>query len=412
MGYGAAQWAMLIVLARLATPEAVGQFSLAFAVAAPVFLAFDMQLKRVVASDATRRISPWTALSVRVSGCTLATVAIMVLSACLHYSSVQRNLNLTVALAKSFESISDLLYGYFQRAERMHSIAVSLLVKGVGGLVGLWAVMWQTGSVVHATAAVACAWFLLLVSFDAPRVRKLFSQTAEPGEVAPAISSWKPLIRMAGPLGVAMVLSSLGQNIPRYVLEARRGHAALGVYAAASYFFLVGGRLTMATADAILPRLSKLATTNLDAFASVLWKAIKPIVLVGIGLALFAIPLARPLLVRLYGRAYAAGAATLVIVLLASSLHCVASIFQVALMALRQINIQVGIVAAGTLSALMASAALVTSFGGTGAAIGLAAGLGLQAVLSAAFALATLRSTNQALAATRPETHLASLIGS
>jgi O-antigen/teichoic acid export membrane protein len=405
MGYGAAQWAMLIVLARLATPEAVGQFSLAFAITAPVFLAFDMQLKRVVASDASHRISPWAALSVRVSGCAIATAAITVVSGYLNYSSVQRDLNLTVAVAKSFESISDLLYGYFQRVERMHSVALSLLLKGVGGLAGLWAVMWQTGSVVHATAAVACAWFLLLVSFDAPRVRKFFRQTAEPGEVAPTISSWRPLVQMAGPLGIAMVLGSLGQNIPRYVLEARRGHAALGVYAAASYFFLVGGRLTMATADTILPRLSKLANTNLDEFACMLRKAIIPIVLLGIGLAIIAIPLARPLLVRLYGRAYAAGAATLVIVLLASSLHCVASIFQAALMALRQINVQVGIVAAGTLSALLVSAALVSSFGGTGAAIALAVGLGLQAVLSGAFTLAKLRSINEAPAADAP-THI------
>ena len=219
MGYGAAQWAMLIVLARLATPEAVGQFSLAFALTAPVFLAFDMQLRRIVASDVTHRISPRAALSVRVSGCALATAAIMVVSAYLHYSSVQRDLNLAVALAKSCESISDLLYGYFQRVEKMHSIAFSLLLKGVGGLAGLWAVLWQTGSVVHATTAVACAWFLLLVSFDAPRVRKLLRQTAQPAEVAPAIASWRPLIRMAGPLGIAMVLNSLGQNIPRYVLE-------------------------------------------------------------------------------------------------------------------------------------------------------------------------------------------------
>ncbi len=410
MGYGAAQWAMLIVLARLATPEAVGQFSLAFAITAPVFLAFDMQLRRIVASDVTHRISPRAALSVRVSGCALATAAIMVVSAYLHYSSVQRDLNLAVALAKSCESISDLLYGYFQRVEKMHSIAFSLLLKGVGGLAGLWAVLWQTGSVVHATTAVACAWFLLLVSFDAPRVRKLLRQTAQPAEVAPAIASWRPLIRMAGPLGIAMVLNSLGQNIPRYVLEAGRGRAALGVYAAASYFFLVGARLTMATADAILPRLSKLANTDLDAFTRMLWKAVIPIVLLGIVLALLAIPLAQPLLVRLYGRAYAAGAAALVIVFLASSLHCIACIFQVALMALRQIYVQVGIVAAGTLSALLVSAALVSSLGGTGAAIGLAAGLGLQAVLSGVFTFAKLRSINEAPVAQPANTHLASLV--
>lgn len=215
---------------------------------------------------------------------------------------------------------------------------------------------------------------------------------------------------MAGPLGIAMVLNSLGQNIPRYVLEAGRGRAALGVYAAASYFFLVGARLTMATADAILPRLSKLANTDLDAFTRMLWKAVIPIVLLGIVLALLAIPLAQPLLVRLYGRAYAAGAAALVIVFLASSLHCIACIFQVALMALRQIYVQVGIVAAGTLSALLVSAALVSSLGGTGAAIGLAAGLGLQAVLSGVFTFAKLRSINEAPVAQPANTHLASLV--
>jgi len=408
MSYGAAQWAIVIVLARLTSPEAVGQFTLAFAVTAPVFLALDMQLRRIVASDIKGEISHCVALSARLSGCAISTVAIVVLSACLGYSVVQCQLNLAVALAKSFESISDLLYGYFQQSERMDLIAISLWLKGIGALATLWIVQWQTGSVVYATAAIASAWFLLLIMFDVPRSWRLCHQRSLRGERARGARSWRVLLRLSGPLGIALVMASLGQNIPRYVLEARCGQAALGVYAAASHFFVVGARLAVAAADTILPRLSKLANVAPDAFRRLLWRTIKPVVAFCVALTILAVPFGRLLLVQIYGTAYGSGATTLVIVFLASGVNAFACIFQTGLMALRQINAQLGNAALGSVASLVLSVALVDSLGSAGAAIGLAGGVSVHAVLSGVTTLAALRSRERTSEANAPAAPVAS----
>ena len=52
--YAASQWGMLILLARLATPQIVGQYALALAVSAPVFMALNLQLRGVQATDAAQ----------------------------------------------------------------------------------------------------------------------------------------------------------------------------------------------------------------------------------------------------------------------------------------------------------------------------------------------------------------------
>src|SRR5580704_14620345 len=50
--YRGTQWGILVLLARLSSPEAVGQFSLGLAIAAPVMLFAGLQLRAVQATDA------------------------------------------------------------------------------------------------------------------------------------------------------------------------------------------------------------------------------------------------------------------------------------------------------------------------------------------------------------------------
>src|SRR5687767_4178506 len=52
--YAASQWGILIVLAKLGTPAMVGQFALGFAIAAPVFMFANLQLRAVIATDASQ----------------------------------------------------------------------------------------------------------------------------------------------------------------------------------------------------------------------------------------------------------------------------------------------------------------------------------------------------------------------
>ena len=49
--YSFAQWGMLIVLARLGSPELVGQFSLGLAITAPVIMLTNMQLRAIQVTD-------------------------------------------------------------------------------------------------------------------------------------------------------------------------------------------------------------------------------------------------------------------------------------------------------------------------------------------------------------------------
>jgi len=49
--YAACQWGMLVVLAKLGTPEMVGQFALGLAVTAPVLMFFNLQLRAVQSTD-------------------------------------------------------------------------------------------------------------------------------------------------------------------------------------------------------------------------------------------------------------------------------------------------------------------------------------------------------------------------
>src|SRR4051794_16358727 len=50
--YAACQWGMLVVLAKVARPETVGNFALALAVTAPVIMLTNLQLRAVQATDA------------------------------------------------------------------------------------------------------------------------------------------------------------------------------------------------------------------------------------------------------------------------------------------------------------------------------------------------------------------------
>jgi len=49
--YAGSQWLMLVIVAKLGTPEMVGQFALGFAVTAPIIIFTNLNLRAVQATD-------------------------------------------------------------------------------------------------------------------------------------------------------------------------------------------------------------------------------------------------------------------------------------------------------------------------------------------------------------------------
>src|SRR5436190_15785492 len=74
--YAACQWATLIVLAKLGSAEAVGQFALGLAVTAPIMLFANLQLASLQATDSTGeyRFGHYLALRLITTGLALVVI--------------------------------------------------------------------------------------------------------------------------------------------------------------------------------------------------------------------------------------------------------------------------------------------------------------------------------------------------
>ncbi|MCY7273611.1 MAG: lipopolysaccharide biosynthesis protein, partial [Phormidesmis sp. CAN_BIN44] len=121
--YAGCQWAMLVVLAKLGTPEMVGQFTLGLAVTAPMMLLCNLQLRAIQATDTQRQYQFSDYFSLRLVTTTLALVMIVGVVLLGGYRGDTAWIILTIGIAKAIESISDVFYGFLQQQERMDRIA-------------------------------------------------------------------------------------------------------------------------------------------------------------------------------------------------------------------------------------------------------------------------------------------------
>src|SRR5215211_4678278 len=160
--YAAAQWGMLTVIAKIGNPEMVGQFALGFAIAAPVMLFSNLNLRGVQATDAKYLYRFGDYLALRLITTILALVVIWGITFFTGYRRETALVILLIALAKAFESVSDVFYGLLQQREYMDRIAKSMIIKGGLSLIALGVGVYLTDSVLWGVVGLGLAWALLL----------------------------------------------------------------------------------------------------------------------------------------------------------------------------------------------------------------------------------------------------------
>ena len=105
--YAGCQWGMISVLAKLGSTTAVGQFSLALAITAPVFMLTNLALRGVQATDARCEFSFADYFSLRWLGTAIALLAVLGILVLSRRSSTIIPIVLFVTLAKSVEALTD-----------------------------------------------------------------------------------------------------------------------------------------------------------------------------------------------------------------------------------------------------------------------------------------------------------------
>jgi len=400
--YAASQWGMLVLLAKLGSPEMVGQFTLGLAVTAPVIMFTNLQLRQIQATDAKGEYVFGDYLGLRLIATALGFLIIAGITLKAGYRWETSLVILAIALAKAFEAISDVFYGLIQQHERMDRIAIALMIKGPLSLLLLGIGVSLTGSVVGGSIGLAVAWGLVLFGWDLRNGKLILNNSsqgreredllvtdAEPANSQnPLYPRWEgktlgKLVWLALPLGLVMMLISLNTNIPRYFLERYLGERELGIFSAISYLMVAGNLVVSALAQSASPRLAKYyAAGNSTAFRTLLFKLVGVGLMLGAGGVFVAVVAGRPILTLLYKAEYAERADLFAWLMVVAGIGYVSSFLGYGITAARYFQVQIPLFALVTGASGLACLWLIPTMGVQGAVIALIVGAIVQAVFS------------------------------
>jgi O-antigen/teichoic acid export membrane protein len=367
--YAGCQWAILVVIARLASAEAVGRLALGLAVTAPVFLFAGLHLRASLATDAARAFRFGDYLGVRLGGMMAALVATAAIVSLSGYDRATGLVVIAIGASKAVEGVSDVYYGRLQQNERMRPIALSLMWRGVLSVVAVGTVLWAGGGLLLAVAALGVAWLVVLVAYDRPAAAR-FSDEPEPRR--PRRMGWRPagrIVAISLPLGLVMMLLSLRVNIPRYFIQDAMGSADLGIFAAIASLLTAGTMVVSALGQSATPALARhYHEGDIRAFRRLLARLLLIAGVAGCaGLAVAGVA-GEPLLRWIFGGAYAMRSDLLVLMMAVGLVAYAGSSLGYALTAARRFTVQLPLFAATTLASGGACAWLVPAHGLAGAA--------------------------------------------
>ena len=370
--YAASQWGILVLLARLGTPEAVGQFSLGLAITAPIMLLAGLQLRAVQATDARRLFDFADYGGIRV----LTTMAALFIIFGISAIAYRGELALTIAafaLSKGIESFSDVVYGLWQQQERMDLIAQSLMLRGVLSLTATAICFVSSHSVWIAVCGMATAWAAVFIAFD---LRLAVMIAGDWRSVLPRFSAlpMKTLVRLSLPLGIVTMMLSLNSNVPRYLIGQMRGVRELGVFAVLGYILIAGSMIVNALGQSATPRLALYSSQGRRReFRSLSNR----LMLVGFALGasgvLAARTFGRQIITMAYGREYAQNSRMFMWLMIAAAFSYMASFAGYSLTAARHFRVQMPLFGFITVLTFVLCFVMVKADGATGAAKALAA---------------------------------------
>lgn len=258
---GAYQWGLLIAVAKMGTPELLGQIALGLTICTPAFMFSDLQLRVVQATDAKDDFHFGHYMGLRLLTTPLAIVVVVIISLASGYRWETFLVIAAVALAKAPESISDCMHGAMQKRERLDMVATSTMTRNIGSLAVFICVFHMSRSIALAALSQMLISVSVLLAYDLPGVKN---------RIAPRLSRLAPrfdrpllfkLAKMAFPLGLVSMIISFSGNLPRYLLERSWGEVSLGIYAAILQPTLVGQVIMSGVGQSTIPRLSRYYAT-------------------------------------------------------------------------------------------------------------------------------------------------------
>ncbi|HLF28449.1 MAG TPA: lipopolysaccharide biosynthesis protein [Anaerolineae bacterium] len=369
---------MTAVLAKLGSPEHVGQFALGLALTAPIFMFATLRLRDVQATDHKQEylFGDYFAMRLITTGLALLAVVGMVV-----VSGFELEVSLVIlatAMSKAVEAISDAFYGLFMQQERLDRIAKSMIIKGPLSLLGLGLGFYLTGSVFWGVIGLTLARAVMTVGYDIRNATLTLNPAAQlMGHIIPKDfpgPRWNRVILtrlfwLTLPLGLVTMLISFNANVPRYFIEGYLGVHLLGIFAAITAFQKAAPTVVQALGRSASPRLAKYyAADNIRAFRKLTFRLIGIGALLGSAGLLVALVAGRELLTLFYGAEYALPG-LFVLVMIDAGLDYISTMLLFVITSARYLRVQLPLYLLTTATVALGCYLLVPSSGLQGAAL-------------------------------------------
>jgi O-antigen/teichoic acid export membrane protein len=277
--YAGGQFAMLMLLAKLVSPEMVGQYALGLAIVYPVMMLTNLQLRAVMTSGARHQAHFGHYLSLRLLTTSLALLIIFAMTQVLGYRWELTVVVLMVGVAYGIETISDVYYARLQLHDRMAEISKSLIARALLSVLGLAVITYVSRSLLWGIAGIVLARAIVLFGYDiCERTHGLNGQSkwfSRIEELTPRfnLQVHRELLWVSFPLGVVVLLTALNSSVPSYFIKQALGERDLGIFSAIGFMISVGNMAVVSLGQSAFTRLARsYATGNLAAFGSLLAK--------------------------------------------------------------------------------------------------------------------------------------------
>lgn len=368
--FGICQSLVVVLIAKFASAQVLGQFSFALAVTSPVVIFTRLNMRTFQATDASNEYGLGDYFYARLLSTLTAIAAAIILAFCFNFSAAISTLIVAVALFKSFESLSDIIYGRMQKEEWMSGIGKSQMLHGITlvAAIGLSLIVLQNLSAgVFLTAG---AWLLLFFIYDL-RIARNAGLRIEP-------SQWrviKKLVITCFPFGITMMLLTLSTYIPSYFIISILGEKPLGFFSAIVYFMIFGGTVMTSLSQTVAPRLSKYyVNDNFISYRRFLLDLLGLSALAGTAGVAFAYFGGRWFLTFLYSAEYADYEMVFILIMAAAGLNFMGNFLGLSLTIARRLKEMVVMNLIAIISLIIFCSLLIPSFRLTGAAWAVVAG--------------------------------------
>jgi O-antigen/teichoic acid export membrane protein len=376
-----AKWVLFVLLTKVASPGVVGEFSLALAVATPISILAQLQLRVTFITDLTNGTPYGAYWALRVLTSCLALLTAAVLGLVGYGWGSTALLIVLVAASQAVESARDMWGGLPHKYERLD---VTSLGDALDALLStaFFAASLALGAGLHmAVAAMTAGRLTVLLTYDVPRARSLVRSREHTAFVwAPILL--KRLLGVALPLGLTTFLVSLNSNLPRYFIEDVLGKQELAHFAAVGYLVLLAQLAVGSVGRAASPRLASLYHARGSAFVGLTVRLVGLGGAVGAAALLVAYLWGAPLLALVYTPDYAEASGVLLLLMVSAAIYFANSFLGVALSSARQFRVQTVVYLTVVVTTYLGCRLLVPAFGLPGAAYAQIISAGVAATLN------------------------------